>query len=644
MAHDPDSRVGDAGVVRARFEALGLPVAAHQGPELRVVAANAAFRSFAGDEAVVGRPIEDLFPASVRQRIVDLAEHAHATGTPGAVRELRVTGARETFVDFVVEPYRDDDGAVVGVTGYAIDVSDHVTRRRAQQDQTEAAQRRYAQARRVITALQRDLLPAALPVLPSVRVAGSYLLTDAEAAAGGDWFDAVPMAGRRVALVVGDVVGHGVPASAAMGQLRAVVLDRLDETGDILAAVHGADRMARRVPGAHAATMCVAVLDPDGTFTYCTAGHPPPLVVAPDAARYLPASGSGPLGTGADYAVTTDGVAPGEIALLYTDGIIQRPGLAAEAAAVELAEAARDAVTGADGPSAVERACTRTLELLVRETGHTDDVTVLAAGHRAPPPPLRLRLGAGEETITITRTALVRWLRDHDAGDLDVHALAHAVTELVTNSVEHSHPDSPEGTVSVRATLGDDGEALVQVADDGRWRHRPRPDDERFRADHGLGLALTTRFVDQLVLDRGEHGTTATVFHRLSRPARLLTVREIEQDASGLRDRLPELMLVLDQPGAPANRVAVHGPLDATNAERLAAELDRRTLGGTHALTVDLTGVTHLASAAVAVLHTRMPPAADEGLRLFAPVGSHAHHVLTLVDLPHDTRDPDTAG
>jgi serine phosphatase RsbU (regulator of sigma subunit) len=73
------------------------------------------------------------------------------------------------------------------------------------------------------TELQQEFLPKGLPVLPRARIAARYLVPAADQAAGGDWFDALPLAGGAVALVVGDVVGHGVAASAAMGQLRAVL-------------------------------------------------------------------------------------------------------------------------------------------------------------------------------------------------------------------------------------------------------------------------------------------------------------------------------------------------------------------------------------------------------------------------------------
>ncbi|MEV0567839.1 STAS domain-containing protein [Dactylosporangium sp. NPDC050588] len=140
-----------------------------------------------------------------------------------------------------------------------------------------------------------------------------------------------------------------------------------------------------------------------------------------------------------------------------------------------------------------------------------------------------------------------------------------------------------------------------------------------------------------------EHGTTATVHRRLSGPARLLMADQISHGAVLAAHQAADLMRIVEQPDAPSNRIAVHGPLDAHHATRLRAELARRTLGGTHRLTVGLTGVTHLASAAVAELYRHRQDGSGP-LRLYAPAGSTAHHVLTLINLPHSTSDPDLPG
>lgn len=121
-------------------------------------------------------------------------------------------------------------------------MSRRVRERHAAQAQVAEARPRYERARDVIDALQREFLPARLPVLPGLEVAAAYLLAEADAAAGGDWFDALPLPDGRVALMTGDVVGHGVTASAAMGQLRVVLRERLAATGEILATLDALNR------------------------------------------------------------------------------------------------------------------------------------------------------------------------------------------------------------------------------------------------------------------------------------------------------------------------------------------------------------------------------------------------------------------
>jgi serine phosphatase RsbU (regulator of sigma subunit) len=124
----------------------------------------------------------------------------------------------ELWANFTISPWRNPDGSIRGVIGAGFDVTESVRARVTAKEHTDRLRERYEQTRDVITALQRELLPAGLPVLPGVQVAASYLLADADTAAGGDWFDVVTPSDGRVALIVGDVVGHGVTASGVMGQ------------------------------------------------------------------------------------------------------------------------------------------------------------------------------------------------------------------------------------------------------------------------------------------------------------------------------------------------------------------------------------------------------------------------------------------
>ena len=108
-----------------------------------------------------------------------------------------------------------------------------------------------------MTDLQDALLPADLPVAPALDVSATYLLAADDARAGGDWFDAIVRSDGTVALVVGDTVGQGIKASAVMGQLRAVLHERLLADDSIPEALRSLDRYARVHPESHAATVCV---------------------------------------------------------------------------------------------------------------------------------------------------------------------------------------------------------------------------------------------------------------------------------------------------------------------------------------------------------------------------------------------------
>lgn len=642
-------------MVRARFDALGLIVASYEGRDHRVVAANAAFRAFTGRSDAVGRPLRELLPEFEGRQVIAMADRAYATGETQTGRErcIRVErdhGSVEYFLDVVLEPYRGPDGAVAGISEHAIDVTDQVLRRRAEQDRAAAGERRYERARDVIATLQRALLPPGLPVVPGLQIGASYLLADEDTAAGGDWFDAVPLPDGRIGLVVGDVVGHGVAASAVMGQLRAVLAERLAAGAGLTDAVGAVDLMADRVCGARAATVCVALLDPAaGALSYCTAGHPPPLLIpGAGGARFLPPTGAGPLGVGSAFVpavVGQDHLDVDDVLLLYSDGIVERPARKWGAGTVELTRVAEDAAAGripwsTDVP-VVERVCSQTMELLVQLTGHVDDVTLLAAQRTTSTPHLDVSLTADPTAVPAARTALRGWLGAVGVDEQVELAIQHAVGEVVTNAVEHAYgpaPAPPDGGVDVRGVLTAAGVVRIEVSDQGRWLERAADDE---RPGRGNGLVVAREMVDVFDVDTGENGTTVTVGHRVSRQPRLLTADEVVggvRAAPGPPDGAE--LLVLDEPSADGARVRLDGPVDALTAPQLHAELQRRTRGGTRPLTVDLTGVTQLASAGVAVLHQfhRNGP-----LRLLAPPASPAGQIMTLAALPYLTDDPGAA-
>jgi len=307
-AHDDDKLgqlTGDAAVVRDAFEQLPMVPMALDGPDHRLAAMNAAYRAFTGRSGVIGVAYRDAFPELAGQQVYELLDRVYATGKAEtgtkwrAQIDLGERGMREVFADFTVSPRRAADGSVNGLLIMATDVTGRVADERAARQRAAEAERRNPAGRGIVAELREALLPTALPVLPRARIAARYLVAGQEQAAGGDWFDAIPLDGGSVALVVGDVVGHGVAASAAMGQLRAVLAELLaaEDLGQVL---RRTEAFAARMPSLRAATLALAVLDPAaGTLRYTTCGHPPPLVIGVDGtARYLEGTGTGPLGTG----------------------------------------------------------------------------------------------------------------------------------------------------------------------------------------------------------------------------------------------------------------------------------------------------------------------------------------------------------
>jgi len=511
-----------------------------------------------------------------------------------------------------------------------------------------------ADGRGIVAELQEALLPTALPVLPRARIAARYLVAGQEQAAGGDWFDAIPLDGGAVALVVGDVVGHGLSASAAMGQLRAVLAELLAAEDDLGQVLRRTDAFAARMPSLRAATLVLVVLDPAaGTLRYTTCGHPPPLVIGVDGrARYLKGTGTGPLGTGSPPVLASSTLAPGELVLLYSDGLVERPDRTIAEGMGELAVVAADAAANrvpADGPNkhgphkhgpnehgadpgAAERVCQLSVEVLTR-TGHTDDITALAAQWLADPvPPLQLALPSTRSSLTTARDAFADWLSRLDATADDWEALHLAMVEMVTNAIEHAYPREAPGIIELDATLGRDGSVTCLITDHGTWQP-PDPAD----ADRGHGLMVAGHVVDKLLVSHpASGGTTVTLRHRLRRPAMLASGHQGEQAA--YRAEPPFTVDTSITAGSTA-RALVGGPVDIGTADLLARRLLSVSRGGTVPLVADLTGVTQLASAGVRVLYQVSEQLTVHGqeLTLVTVRGSAAHLVLELVRLDYVT-------
>ncbi|MEU3786026.1 SpoIIE family protein phosphatase [Streptomyces sp900129855] len=315
--------------------------------------------------------------------------------------------------------------------------------------------RRYTHERDTATALQKTLLPQQLPRQQAVEVASRYLPASALAGVGGDWFDVIPLSSARVALVVGDVVGHGIQAAAAMGRLRTAVrtLADVDLSPDELlthlddlvvrlaadAATGGTSPVdqAAETAGGFGATCLYAVYDPvSQTCTLASAGHPMPALVTPEGTvRFLDAPVGPPLGLGGlPFEATKAALPEGSILALYTDGLIEsrhldidqglerlRTALAHPAADLDVL---CDTVIGTLPPE--ER--TDDIALLVART-HTLDARHVASWD----------LPADPAVVARARKLVTAQLEAWDLAEASF-VTELVISELVTNAIRHAAP------------------------------------------------------------------------------------------------------------------------------------------------------------------------------------------------------------
>ncbi|MGK4585006.1 SpoIIE family protein phosphatase [Kitasatospora sp. HPMI-4] len=325
--------------------------------------------------------------------------------------------------------------------------------------------RRYTREHTMVLALQRSLLPRGLPEQNAVEVAHRYL--PAESGVGGDWFDVIPLSGARVALVVGDVVGHGLHAAATMGRLRTAVhnfseldlapdelLTHLDNLVGRLDREHDTEPAAGSA-GVIGASCLYAVYDP--TTQRCTlarAGHPPPAVVHPDGTVTLPELPAGPpLGLGGLPFETAEIDLPeGSRLVLYSDGLIEDRHRDVDTVLGRLCGAL------ADRDRSPEDTCRAVLDAVVPE--HlVDDVTLLVARTRALPPD---RIAAWDVPADPAGVAGIRAAVTRRLSDWGLEEVAFVtellLSELVTNAIRY-------GTEPIRVRLVHDRTLICEVFD-----------------------------------------------------------------------------------------------------------------------------------------------------------------------------------
>ncbi|WP_398978506.1 SpoIIE family protein phosphatase [Streptomyces sp. I05A-00742] len=324
--------------------------------------------------------------------------------------------------------------------------------------------RRYTREHDMAVALQHSLLPRGLPEQTALDVAFRYL--PAQAGVGGDWFDVIPLPGARVALVVGDVVGHGLHAAATMGRLRTAVLNfsALDPPPDEL--LGHLDELVARIdqeaagdadePSIAGATCLYAVYDPiSGICSLARAGHPLPALVSPEGAVDFPELPAGPpLGLGGlPFEAAELRLPEGSNLVLYTDGLVEDRQRDIDAGLAIL----RDTLAEQPGRTPQET-CEALLDALL-PARQSDDIALLVARTRILE---RDRIAEWElpsdpAVVGRARADVTRQLAEWGLEEA-VFTTELVLSELITNAIRHA-----SGPIRVR--LLRDRTLICEVSD-----------------------------------------------------------------------------------------------------------------------------------------------------------------------------------
>lgn len=373
--------------------------------------------------------------------------------------------------------------------------------------------RRYTRERDTALALQRSLLPRALPDHAAVEVAFRYLPADSEGAGvGGDWFDVIPLSSSRVALVVGDVVGHGVQASATMGRLRTAVrtladvdlppdelLTHLDDLVNHLAAEASSGQSAggaAEAPGVVGATCLYAVYDPvSRRCSLARAGHPQPAMVSPDGTVvFLDLPAGPPLGLGnLPFESVEVELREGSVLALYTNGLVE----SRQRGVDESFSALRTALARPATP--LEDICDNVLKALLPGRP-ADDVALLLARTRA--------LDAGQvatwelecdpAVVARARRDVSEQLADWGLEDA-VFTTELVVSELVTNAILYAQ-------APIQLRLIHDRSLICEVSDGSNTA--PHLRRARVFDEGGRGLLLVAQLTQSWGTRQGMGGKT----------------------------------------------------------------------------------------------------------------------------------------
>lgn len=354
-------------------------------------------------------------------------------------------------------------------------------------------------ARAAAAALQRSLLPPRLPQVPFLDLSARYV-PGGRARVAGDWYDVFTLPSGWLGIVIGDVVGHDLPAAVVMGRLRSALRAYALDSSDPAEVLTRLDHEAQHFEPGIMATVLYGMVEPGFEKLHVSsAGHLAPVVACPDEPVTIPdMTIDPPIGAlrGVRRTATVLDLSPGALVCFYTDGLIERRRSSLDAGLERLKRAV------GDGPA--DSTCARVMSRLIGDEVPEDDVALLVMRRhdRSEIGPLEVVVPAVPETLKEIRVAMRRWLKAVGASPAATTDLLVAVGEASTNVVEHAYGPAG-GALTVRLELHDH-QVIGTVADHGSWRS-PRG------TNRGRGLVLMRRCSDHVEVRRDDDGTKIVI-------------------------------------------------------------------------------------------------------------------------------------
>jgi anti-sigma regulatory factor (Ser/Thr protein kinase) len=325
-----------------------------------------------------------------------------------------------------------------------------------------------------------------------------YLPAEEGSYAGGDWYDVIPLANGDVALVIGDVAGHGLEAASVMAQarmaVRAYALEGISPTS-VVARAHALLRQLHG--GRQMITMLFLVIDRVTLRArVVNAGHPPPLVVdLEDSVSYATSRPSLPIGVDSvpAFSETEIDLRAGSTLVLFTDGLIDRRDLTVDEGLERL-----QAVAWAQRDQRLDELCARIVAALVPSDAPDDAAVLCARVEPARSDRFRRRIPAVPAALASVRRSVARWLSALELDPSETDDVVLACSEACANAIEHAYGPAG-GPIDIEIEV-EDGSVAMTVRDFGRWRPSRTPDE-------GRGLAVIEGAMHEVRVTSGEEGT-----------------------------------------------------------------------------------------------------------------------------------------